>query len=186
MSDFDTYFPSPDDQDGWRMLDDAQEIRRVAGIDASGLDETFEFIQGSTKNGGLLVVRRGWLAYERYFGKGHREATPNLGSCGKSFTGIAVGMLMSERPDLFPEGLDQKVFTPAYFPPEAFPLSDPARADIKLGQLLTFTGGIRGNNPGYVHGEETTLDPVGPDGWQALVDAAALRQTLKRVVNAIQ
>jgi len=130
-------------------------------------------VKGSTKNGGLLVVRKGWLVYERYFGKGHREATPNLASCGKSVTSIAVGILIAEHPDLFPDGLDQKVFTPRYLPPEAFPLTDPRKKDIKLGQLLSMTAGIRGNNPVYVRGEESTIDPNGPDGWQGLVDAIA-------------
>lgn len=56
----------------------------------------------------------------------------------------------------------------------AFPLSDPAKADIKLGQLLAFSAGIRGNNPGIVNGRQVTIDPSGPDGWQAMVDAVAL------------
>jgi len=47
-------------------------------------------------------------------------------------------------------------------------------ADIKLGQLLAFSAGIRGNNPVYVHGKSGTIDPAGPDGWQALVDEYAL------------
>ncbi|MCX8038166.1 MAG: serine hydrolase [Candidatus Sumerlaeia bacterium] len=170
----DVYFPPPDSQGGWRILKTPDEIRRVAGMDVAKLDEAFAIAAASTKNGGLLVVRRGWLVYERYFGRGHREATPNLASCGKSFTSIAMGILMAERPDLFPDGLETKVFTPKYFPPEAFPLSDPAKAEIKLGQLLAFSAGIRGNNPCIVRGKETIIDPPGPDGWPAMVDEIAL------------
>ena len=169
-----TYFPPPDDQGGWRTARDAAHARNVAGIDAAKLDAAFELIQGNTKNGGLLVLRHGWLVYERYFGLGHRDATPNLASCGKSFTSLAVGMLLAERPELFPDGLEQKVFTPRYFPAEAFPLTDPRTAEIKLGQLLAFTAGIRGNNPSYVHGRATTINPVGPDGWHAKVEDYAL------------
>jgi CubicO group peptidase (beta-lactamase class C family) len=161
-------FPPPDTQGGWRKLETADEVRQVAGMDKAQLDAAFAYIQGSTKNGGLLVLRRGVLVYEDYFGLGHRDATPNLASCGKSFTSIAVGMLLAERPELFPEGLDQKVFTPTYFPAAAFPLSDPRKQEIKLGQLLAFTAGIRGNNPSYVRGEQVTIDPVGPDGWQSM------------------
>ncbi len=168
------YFPPPDSQGGWRTLSRAEEIRRVAGMDVKKLDEAFDVAKASTKNGGLLVVRHGWLVYENYFGRGHREATPNLASCGKSFTSIAIGILMAEHPDLFPEGLDQKVFTPAYLPAEVFPLSDPAMAQIKLGQLLAFSAGIRGNNPGQVNGKATKLDPPGPDGWPSIVDEIAL------------
>lgn len=168
------YFPPPDSLGGWRTLTSDADINRIAGIDKAKLDEAFDFIRTTTNNGGLLVVRHGYLVYENYFGKGQRDATPNLGSCGKSFTSISVGILMEEHPELFPEGLDQKIFTPEYLPPMAFPLSDPRMADIKLGQLLSFSAGIRGNNPVYVHGEPATIDPAGPDGWFAVVDENAL------------
>jgi CubicO group peptidase (beta-lactamase class C family) len=168
------YFPPPDPEGGWRSLSTAEEIRRVAGMDKNTLDEAYRFAEGSSTNGALLVLRHGWLVYERYFGRGHREALCNLASCGKSFTSIAVGALMAERPELFPDSLDQKIFTPAYLPPEAFPLSDPAKADIKLGHLLCFSAGIRGNNPCYVNGRRVTIDPIGPDGYKAVIDAVAL------------
>jgi CubicO group peptidase (beta-lactamase class C family) len=45
---------------------------------------------------------------------------------------------------------------------------------IRLGQLLAMTAGIRGNNPGKVHGREVMLDPPGPDGAPAMRDEAAL------------
>lgn len=170
----DSYFPPPDSLGGWRTLTGAGEIRRQAGMDKALLDSAFAFVRGTTANGGLLVLRHGYLVYERYFGKGQREATPNLGSCGKPFTSMAVGILMHEHPEWFPQGLDQKIFTPAYLPAEAFPLPDPRMADIKLGQLLSFTAGIRGNNPVYVHGKPARVEPVGPDGWYAVTDRYAL------------
>ena len=80
------YFPRPDSAGGWRTLRDAAEIRRKAGLDVKRLDEAFEHIKGSSKHGGLLVVRKSWLVYERYFGRASREAAPNTASCGKSFT----------------------------------------------------------------------------------------------------
>jgi CubicO group peptidase (beta-lactamase class C family) len=117
------------------------------------------------------------MVCERYFGWGNRDAVCNLTSCGKSVTSIAVGVLIAEHLDLFPDGLAQKVFTPAYLPAEAFPLSDPAKADIKLGQLLCFTAGIRGNNPCYVDGKPVQIDPAGPDGYEALIDEVAVTPT---------
>ncbi len=177
------YYPPPDSLGGWRTLTGSVEIKEKAGMDLTKLDTAFEYIKKSSKNGGLLVLRNGWLVYERYFGKGHREALPNLGSCGKSFTGIAVGILMSERSDLFPDGLDQKIFTPAYFPNWVFPLSDPRKSEIRLGQLLTFTAGIRGNNPVYVNGKQGTIDPVGPDGYQAMEDSFAMGITEGKTGN---
>jgi CubicO group peptidase (beta-lactamase class C family) len=53
-------------------------------------------------------------------------------------------------------------------------LSDPRKAEIKLGQLLSFTAGIRGNNPCLVNGQPVEIDPAGPDGWSAMLDAVAL------------
>jgi CubicO group peptidase (beta-lactamase class C family) len=168
------YFPPPDSLGGWRTLADPRDIRKITGMDKAKLDQAFDFVRTTTNNGGLLVVRHGYLVYENYFGKGQREATPNLASCGKTFTSMSVGILMEERPELFPEGLDQKIFTPAYLPPMAFPLTDPRKADIKLGQLLSFSAGIRGNNPVYVSGQPSSIDPAGPDGWYAVVDKYAL------------
>jgi CubicO group peptidase (beta-lactamase class C family) len=168
-----SYFPPSDREGGWRVPANEAEVR-AAGIHPAKLDDAFDYIQRSSKNGGLLVVRNGWLAYEKYFGLGHREATPNSASCGKSFTSIAMGILMAERPEMFPGGLDQKIFTPKYLPAEAFPLSDPRKANILLGQLLAMTAGIRGNNPGVIEGRQVTLDPAGPDGWLAMSDAMAL------------
>ena len=81
---------------------------------------------------------------------------------------------MTEYPELFPEGLEQKVFTPVYFSEWIFPLPDTGMYEIKLGQLLSMTAGIRGNNPVYVNGKPGNIDPVGPDGWYAIVDEFAL------------
>jgi len=160
------YFPPPDSEGGWRTRpNDAR------------FDAAFEFAKRTTKNGGLLVLHRGWLVYERYFGRAHHEANPVNASIAKSFTSIAIGILLHERPELFPDGLDQQVFTPRYFPVEMFPLSDPRKADIKLGQLLAMTAGIRGNNPGsMVNHQPVTLTPAGPDGQVASTDAMAFGQ----------
>ena len=85
------YFPAPDSLGGWRTQTGREEILKMTGIDEAKLDQAFDFVRKTTKNGGLLVVRHGYLVYEKYFGKGQRGASPNLGSCGKSFTGIAAG-----------------------------------------------------------------------------------------------
>jgi CubicO group peptidase (beta-lactamase class C family) len=157
---FQIYFPPPDAEGGWRERPD----RRY--------DAVFEYVKTTTKHGGLLIARDGWLVYERYFGKGDREATPNTASIGKSYTSIALGILLHERPEAFPDGLDTKVFTPRYLPGEA--LNDPGKREIRLGHLLSMSAGIRGNNPSYVRGKAVTIDPPGPDGWPATVDGNAL------------
>src|ERR1700716_2649550 len=105
----DNYFPPPDAKGGWRTLHEAGKTGKLAGIDTQKLDEAFQYVQQTSQHGGLLVVRHGWLAYERYFGRGNREALPELVSCGKGFTSIAVGIMLKEKADLIPHGLDEKV-----------------------------------------------------------------------------
>ncbi|MFA6839113.1 MAG: hypothetical protein WCR12_09780, partial [Dysgonamonadaceae bacterium] len=48
-----TYYPPSDLNGGWRTLKGANEINEKAGIDIQKLDDAFEYIKGSTKNGGL-------------------------------------------------------------------------------------------------------------------------------------
>ncbi|MDA0346905.1 MAG: serine hydrolase [Verrucomicrobia bacterium] len=164
------YYPPSDGEGGWRKLEDPQSILETTGVELEGLDYALEIAKASTRNGGLLVVRKGWLIYEAYFGLGHRESLTNLASVGKPFTSMAAGILMNEQPGRFPDGLNQRIYNPDYLPAVAFPLGDPAKSQINLGQLLSFTAGIRGNNPSYVYGDEIIVDPPGLDGWPGMVD----------------
>ncbi|MDX2122858.1 MAG: serine hydrolase, partial [Gemmatimonadota bacterium] len=138
----------------------------------------FDYVRGTTANGGLLVVEDGRLVFERYFGKGSREATPNWASVGKSVTSVAAGILLDEFWRVLPEGLDMKVGTPMCLPSEAFPFDDQRKTEMRLGQVLSMTAGIRGNNPGVVRGVAVELDPPGPDGAAAMRDEAAFRGSL--------
>ncbi len=169
------YFPPPDNVGGWRVLKDPTRIRQVAGIDVRRLDQAFEYTERTSESGGLLVARHGWLVYERYFGKGNREANPQMASVSKAFTSIACGIMLNEKHSLIPEGLDQKVFTKEYLP-EAFPLDDPRKADIKLGQLLSMTSGIHDeSNVAYVRGHHEILAPVSPLGPEEDLGALSAR-----------
>jgi CubicO group peptidase (beta-lactamase class C family) len=59
--------------------------------------------------------------------------------------------MLEQYREKLPDGLDTKVFTEKYLP-EAFPLDDPRKANITLGQLLTMGAGLHGEgtNPGFV------------------------------------
>jgi CubicO group peptidase (beta-lactamase class C family) len=135
------YFPPPDNEGGWRTLTEPSEIRKIAGIDVRRLDQAFEYAQRTSQHGGLLIVRRGWMVYERYYGKGSRDANPDMYSVTKAVTSIACGIMLHERNSEIPAGLEQKVFTSKYLP-QALPLNDPRKGEIKLGQLLAMTAGI--------------------------------------------
>ena len=155
------YFPPPDSEGGWRSAKGAAEVREKAGLDLPWLERAYQVCERGTPNGGLLVVRHGWLAFERYFGRASREANPDTASTGKAFTSIACGIMLHEFRAKIPEGLETKVFTEKYLP-EAFPLDDPRKAEIKLGQLLCMTAGYWGEGQaptGYVLGKPQQLPP---------------------------
>ena len=160
----DTYFPPPDSEGGWREAKTTKECRDHAGMDLPTLEVAYAHTERSTGNGGLVVVRNGWLCFERYFGRASRNANPDMASTGKAFCSIACGIMLSEFKNKIPEGLDTRVFTEKYLP-EAFPLNDPRKADITLGQLLCMTAGYwgEGQTPsGFVKGDLKTrpLKPV--------------------------
>jgi CubicO group peptidase (beta-lactamase class C family) len=173
------YYPPADKDGGWRTLPDAARVRTTAGMELSRLDQAFEFEKETSKHGGLVVVRHGYLVYEKYFGRGNREAHPDMASIGKAFTSIACGIMLKEKHDRIPDGLDTKVFTEKYLP-QAFPLDDPLKADIKLGQLLSMSAGLHseGGNPGIVNGIDQKLDPVPPPSAPLDQDMSALRTPL--------
>ncbi|MBM3737430.1 MAG: serine hydrolase [Acidobacteria bacterium] len=168
----DTYFPPPDAKGGWRT-------RQDPALDQAKLDEAFAYTQQTSQHGGLLIVRDGYLVYEKYFGRGHREALPELASCGKAFTSLAVGVMLGEHGSRFPDGLDQRVMNPKYLPGEYFPLDDPRKDQISLGQLLSMSAGIRGTNPVYVKGQRYTWEqPTSDNGPYSTTDGFAMKQTL--------
>jgi CubicO group peptidase (beta-lactamase class C family) len=168
------YFPPADKDGGWRTLKDAGQVRAVGGMDPERLDWAFEYEKETSQHGGLVVVRHGYLVYEKYFGKGNREAHPDMASIGKAFTSVSCGIMLKEKHAEIPDGLDTKVFTEKYLP-EAFPLSDPRKAEITLGQLLSMSSGMHGEggNPGFVNGVGQKLDPI-PSGQPEGQDASAL------------
>jgi CubicO group peptidase (beta-lactamase class C family) len=155
------FFPPPDSEGGWPVLKTKEEIRAKAGMDLNWLDAAYQVCERATQNGGLLVVRHGYLVFEKYFGRASRNANPDMASTGKAYTSIACGIMLHEFHDKIPDGLDTKVFTQKYLP-EALPLDDPRRADIKLGHLLSMSAGYwgEGQTPvGVVMGKPTPLQP---------------------------
>jgi CubicO group peptidase (beta-lactamase class C family) len=142
-----SYFPPPDSDGGWRTATNAAQARELAGMDSRKLDQAWDFTQRCTQNAGLLVVRNGYLVFEKYVGRAGRNVNPDMASTGKAYTSIACGIMLRELHDKIPEGLDTKVFTPKFLP-EAFSadgrLDDERRADITLGQLLCMSGGYNG------------------------------------------
>lgn len=155
------YFPPPDKEGGWRTLTDKAEMRKRANMDLTRLEQAWEFTQRCSQNTALCVVRRGYLVLEKYAGRAQRTVNPDMASTGKCITSIACGVMLKEFREKIPNGLDEKVFTEKYLP-EAFPLDDPRKADITLGQLLCMSAGYHGegSSPGVVMGKVVPLTPV--------------------------
>ncbi|HVY68795.1 MAG TPA: serine hydrolase [Verrucomicrobiae bacterium] len=172
------YFPPPDSEGGWRTLKDPAQIRKLAGMDLSRLEQAWNFTQRCSQNGGLLVVRHGYLVFENYYGRAHRNANPDMASTGKAFTSIACGIMLHEFHDKIPDGLATKVFTEKYLP-EAFPLDDERKAEITLGQLLCMSAGYHGEgtSPGVVMGQVAPLKPVPGQNIKDL-DQSSIRTVL--------
>jgi CubicO group peptidase (beta-lactamase class C family) len=141
------YFPPPDSASGWRTATNAAQIRAEAGLHLPSLDRAWDFTQRCTQNGALLVVRKGWLVFEKYFGRASRNVNPDMASTGKAYTSIACGIMLQQFHNKIPAGLNTKVFTQTFLP-EAFgpdgKLDDERRADITLGQLLCMSAGYTG------------------------------------------
>ena len=157
------YFPPPDSQGGWRTPKDAAETRTLAGMDPDRLEQAYRAAERSnSENGGLLVVSKGYLVLEKYFGKAHRNANPDMASTGKAFTSIACGVMLEEFKAKIPDGLDTKVYTPEFLP-EALPLRDPREADIRLGHLLCMSSGHNGEGAtpsAFIQGVGQPLKPA--------------------------
>ena len=148
-------------------------------MDLKGLEQAYDLTERATQNGGLLVVRRGYLVFEKYFGRAHRNANPDMASTGKAYTSIACGIMLHEFRDKIPDGLDTKVFTEKFLP-EAFPLDDPRRAGITLGQLLCMTAGYNGEGSGpvgVVMGKATPMKAMPGQNIRDL-DQSSLRTAL--------
>lgn len=137
------YFPPPDSNGGWRTVRTPAQMKKDAGLEPRQMDQAWDFTQRCTQNSGLVVVRHGFLAFEKYVGRAHRDVNPDMASTGKAYTSVACGIMLSEFKDKIPEGLNTKVFTSAFLP-EALPLDDARRADITLGQLLCMSAGHTG------------------------------------------
>jgi CubicO group peptidase (beta-lactamase class C family) len=175
-----TYFPPSDAQGGWRTPKDAAEARALAGIDLERLELAARAAERSNAdNGGLLVVSKGYLVLERYYGKAHRNANPDMASTGKAFTSIACGVMLQEFKSKLPDGLDTKVFTKEFLP-EAFPLRDPREADIRLGHLLCMTSGHNGEGGTPSAVVRGTTQPLKASKGQDIrdVDGSSLRTPL--------
>lgn len=145
-------YPHADSAGGWPILTDASDIEHFAGMDKAKLDHVFElqdFLFGG-QNSAAVVVRKGKIVYEHASFMGLPTSRFDVWSCTKSITGTAWGMLLDDsRNGRLKDGLYVDLATPAYqFIPQTEPLTDPRKKKITIGQLLSMTSGIKGEDHG--------------------------------------
>lgn len=137
------YYPPPESTGGWRKLDDAEEIGRVAGADPAKLRELREWLlRSDDRDFAAVVVRRGHVVLEVERGKAAGTEPRRVASVSKAVcaTVLAIASEQSQG-GLTPRRM--KFDDPAFdFIPWARPLSDPRKAEVTVKQLLNHTSGI--------------------------------------------
>jgi CubicO group peptidase (beta-lactamase class C family)/murein DD-endopeptidase MepM/ murein hydrolase activator NlpD len=137
------YFPPPESQGGWRMLDGPDEIRTIGGMDPAKLGELKEWLlQSDKRNFAAVVIRRGHIVLEVERGNSAKTDSRRVASVSKAVcaTVLAIASEQSQ------QGLTPKKMTfddlAFRFIPWAEPLSDPRKAQITVKQLLNHTSGL--------------------------------------------
>ena len=146
--DTETYYPPPESQGGWRYLTEPDEVRTLARMDPTRLDEVQQ-MQDFACGGdswGIVIVRHGYLVRELYTYNVLVPTRFDVWSGTKSFTGTAWGLLLEDsHQNRLPHGQHVELDSPAYaFVPEGHPLTDPRKERITVRHLLTMTSGIPG------------------------------------------
>jgi uncharacterized protein (TIGR03437 family) len=115
------------------------------GLDSARLEQASQYITANCPTRySLLVVRNGYLVFERYYNGSSAAQSNNIKSMSKSVLSVLTGIAIQEG---LIRGVDQKLheFYPEYFH-AGF---DPRKFDITLKHLLTMTAGFEwGENTG--------------------------------------
>jgi CubicO group peptidase (beta-lactamase class C family) len=136
-------FPPPESQGGWPILQTAEEIRDVAGMDPAKLDELRGWLLKSDDRGfAAVVIRKGSIVLQVERGNSATTDSRRLASVSKAVcaTVLAIASEWSQQGKT-PRKMtfEDRAFD---FIPWAQPLSDPRKARITVKQLFNHTSGI--------------------------------------------
>jgi CubicO group peptidase (beta-lactamase class C family) len=137
------YFPPPESEGGWRILDKPDEIRNLAGMDPEKLSELKDWLMASdNRDFAAVVIRNGYIVLQVERGNSAKTDSRRVASVSKAICATVLA-IASERSR---HGLTPRKMSfddPAFdFIPWAKPLSDPRKAQITVKQLLNHTSGI--------------------------------------------
>ncbi len=134
----------PKDREYWPTTGWKTSIPEKQGMDSAKLLIADEFIQNRLPDAfSLLVVKNGYLVFEKYYSWGSREKYAEVHSVTKSFTSALIGIALDKG---YLNSVDQKLvdFFPEYITDE----SDPMKKEISLRHLLTMSAGFKWNDWG--------------------------------------
>jgi CubicO group peptidase (beta-lactamase class C family) len=124
------YWPT----NGWKS-----STPEVQGMDPAKLEMAVEFIENRLPDAySLLVVRNGYLVFEKYFRRGSPEKVSVIHSVTKSVTSALIGIALDKG---YLDALDQKLIE--FFPEYNTSKLDPVKKKISLKHLLTMSAGFR-------------------------------------------
>jgi len=124
---------------GWKTSTPEEQ-----GMDSTKLLIADEFIQNRLPDAfSLLVIKNGYLVFEKYYSWGSPEKYAVVHSVTKSVMSALIGIALDKG---YLKGVDQKLieFFPEYITDE----SDPRKKEISLKDLLTMSAGFRWNDWG--------------------------------------
>jgi CubicO group peptidase (beta-lactamase class C family) len=122
----------------WPKHEIEQRTPNSLGLDSKKLDSIDELVrQRLPQTTSVLVLRRGYLAYERYFGGGRDDLRP-LWSATKSVISILMGVLLGDR---WNESVDKSITT---LISDIDPAGSTPASAVTLRHVLTMTSGLPG------------------------------------------
>ena len=124
---------------GWKT-----STPELQGMDSAKLMIADEFIQNRLPDAfSLLVVKNGYLVFEKYYSWGSAEKYAVVHSVTKSVTSALIGIALDKG---YLKSVDQKLFE--FFPEYITEESDPMKKEISLKHLLTMSAGFMWNDRG--------------------------------------
>lgn len=131
-------------RDYWPTDDWRERLPREVGLDGSRLETMDRHIQEQMPQiYSVLVVRHGYLAFEKYYQGYHADIPFEVASVTKSVTSALVGIALDE---YYLRSIDQRLveFFPEFYAPEL----DTQVKDISIRHLLTMSSGFNWSEDG--------------------------------------
>jgi len=137
-------YPQPKNRDYWPTSGWRFSAPQMQGLDPARLLIADEFIQNRLPDAySLLVVRNGYLVFEKYYSWGSPDKFALVHSVTKSVTSALIGIALDKG---YLRSVDQKLFD--FFPEHITDDLDPRKKEISIKHLLTMSTGFKWNDWG--------------------------------------